>query len=91
MIEIHLLASVGNDAAVTERGIFTGVDLANAAESVIFDIEKVKSISKEEILPVFKIENKSTTPQYLLHDSFRGAAKKCSGKREKQERGRSNT
>ena len=26
---------VGNDVAVTERGIFTGVDLANAAESVI--------------------------------------------------------
>ena len=49
---------VGNDVAVTERGIFTGVDLANAAESVIFDIEKVKSISKEEILPVFKIDNK---------------------------------
>ena len=40
---------VGNDVAVTERGIFTGVDLANAAESVIFDIEKVKSIAKEEI------------------------------------------
>ena len=50
--------SVGNDVAVTERGIFTGVDLANAAESVIFDIGKVKSISIEEILPVFKIENK---------------------------------
>ena len=33
---------IGNDVAVTERGIFTGVDLANAAESVIFDIEKVK-------------------------------------------------
>ena len=31
---------VGNDVAVTERGSFTGVDLANAAESVIFDIEK---------------------------------------------------
>ena len=31
---------VGNDVAVTERGIFTGVDLASAAESVIFDIEK---------------------------------------------------
>ena len=60
---------VGNDVAVTERGIFTGVDgvdLANAAESVIFDIEKVKSILKEEILPVFNIENKIKTPQDLL-------------------------
>ena len=42
---------------------------------MIFDIEKVKSISKEEILPVFKIENKIKTPQDLLHDSFRDAAK----------------
>ena len=52
---------VGNDVAVTERGIFTWVyvDLANAAESVILNIEKVKSISKEEILPIFKIENKN--------------------------------
>ena len=66
---------VGNDLAVTERGIFTGVDLANATESVIFDIEKVKSISKEEVLPVFKIENKIKTPQDLLQDSFRDAAK----------------
>ena len=31
---------VGNGVAVTERGIFTGVDLANAAESVIFDTVK---------------------------------------------------
>ena len=61
---------VGNDIAVTERGIFTEVDLAGAAESVIFHIEKVQSISDEEILPVFKIENKIKTPQDLLHDSF---------------------
>ena len=33
---------VGNRDAVTERGIFTGVDLANEAESVIFDIVKDK-------------------------------------------------
>ena len=32
------------------------------SESVIFDIEKVKSISKEEISPVFKIDNKIKTP-----------------------------
>ena len=76
-----------DDAAVTERGIFTGVDLANAAESVIFDIEKVKSISKEEILPVFKIENKIKTPQDLLHDSFRDAAKSAleKGRNKKEE------
>ena len=67
--------SLGDDVAVTERGIFTWVDLANAAEFVIFVIEKVKSISKEEILPVFKIYNKIKTPQDLLHDSFRDAAK----------------
>ena len=39
---------VGNDVAITEKGILTGVDLANAAESVIFDIEKVKSIKKRD-------------------------------------------
>ena len=78
---------VGNDVAVTERGIFTGVDLANAAESVIFDIEKVTSISKEEILPVLKIENKIKTPQDLLHDSFRDAAKSAleKGRNKKEE------
>ena len=54
---------VGNNVAVTERGIFTVVYLTNAAESVIFDMEKVKSISKEEILPVLKIENEIKTPQ----------------------------
>ena len=54
---------VGNNVAVTEREIFTVVDLTNAAESVIFDMEKVKSISKEEILPVLKIENEIKTPQ----------------------------
>ena len=79
---------VGNDVAVTERGIFTGVDLANAAKSVIFNIEKVKSISKEEILPVFKIENKSKTPQDLLHNSFRDAAKSAleKGRNKKEEK-----
>ena len=78
---------IGNDVAVTERGIFTGVDLANAAESVIFDIEKVKSMSKEEILSVFKIENKIKTPQDLMHDSFRDAAKSAleKGRNKKEE------
>ena len=78
---------VGNDVAVTERGIFTGIDLANAAESVIFDIEKVKSISKEEILPVFKIDNKIKTPQDPLHDSFRDAAESAleKGRNKKEE------
>ena len=72
---------VGNDVAVRKRGIFTGVDLASAAESVIFDIEKVKSISKEEVLPVFKIENKIKTPQDLLQGSFRDAEKSALEKR----------
>ena len=78
---------VGNDVAVIERGIFTGADLANAAEPVIFDIEKVKSISKEEILPVFKIENKIETPQDLLHDPFRDAARSAveKGRNKKEE------
>ena len=78
---------VGNDVSVIERGTFTGVDLANAARSVIFDIEKVKSISKEEILLVFKIENKIKTPQDLLHDSFRDAAKSAleKGRNKKEE------
>ena len=49
---------VGNDVAVTERGSFTGVDLANAAESVIFDIDKVKSISKEETFQFLKLRIK---------------------------------
>ena len=77
---------VGNDVAVTERGFFSlggggggggggEVDLAYAAESVIFDIEKVNSMSKEEILPVFKIENKIKMSQDLPHDSFRDAVK----------------
>ena len=74
----------GNDVAVTERGIFTGVDLANAAESVIFDIE---NLSKEEIVPLFKIENKIKTPQDLLHDSFRDPTKSDleKGKNKKEE------
>ena len=42
---------------------------------MIFYIEKVKSISKEEIIPVFKIDNKIKTPQGLLHDFFRDATK----------------
>ena len=55
---------------------------------MIFDIEKVKSISKEEILPVFKIENKIKTPQDLLHDSFRDAAKSAleKGRNKKEEK-----
>ena len=54
---------------------------------MIFDIEKVKSLSKEEILPVFKIENKIKTTRDLLHDSFRDAAKSAfeKGRNKKEE------
>ena len=54
---------------------------------MIFDIEKVTSLSKEEILQVFKIENKIKTTRDLLHDSFRDAAKSAleKGRNKKEE------
>ena len=47
---------------------------------MIFEIEKVRSISIKEILSVFKLENKIKTPRDLLHDSFRDEAKSVLGK-----------
>ena len=34
---------------ITDRGIFTGVDLANGAGSLVFDIDKVKSLNSKDL------------------------------------------
>ena len=60
---------------ITDRGIFTGVDLPNGAGSLAFDIDKVKSLDSKDLQGESQMNDTAVRqPSDFLHHSFKQAA-----------------
>ena len=60
---------------ITDRGIFTGVDLPNGAGSLVFDIDKVKSLDSKDLQGESQMNDTAVRqPSDFLHHSFKQAA-----------------
>ena len=60
---------------ITDRGILTGVDLPNGAGSLVFDIDKVKSLNSKDLQGEPQIDDTAVRqPSDFLHHSFKQAA-----------------
>ena len=60
---------------ITDRGIFTGVDLPNGAGSLVFDIDKVKSLDSKDLQGESQMNGTAVRqPSDFLHHSFKQAA-----------------
>ena len=60
---------------ITDRGIFTGVDLPNGAGSLVFDIDKVKSLDSKDLQGESQMNDTEVRqPSDFLHHSFKQAA-----------------
>ena len=60
---------------ITDRGIFTGVDLPNGAGSLVFDIDKVKSLNSKDLQVESQMNDTAVRqPSDFLHHGFKQAA-----------------
>ena len=60
---------------ITDRGIFTGVDLPNGADSLVFDIDKVKSLDSKDLHGESQMDDTAVQqPSDFLRHSFKQAA-----------------
>ena len=68
-------APSGSAARITDRGIFTGVDLPNGASSLVFEIDKVKLLDSRDFQGESQIDDTAVRqPSDFLHHSFKQAA-----------------
>ena len=60
---------------ITDRGVFTGVDLPNRTGSLVFNIDKVKSLDSKDLQGESQMNDTAVRqPSDFLHHSFKRAA-----------------